>query len=88
MVRCWKQNSTGVAAKLNRDKQDRSIHGLLVDQIKSLLQEFRDTSMRRTANGSVHVLAKEGYEDKSCNQWLGVAPDCARNQLVLDSFMN
>jgi hypothetical protein len=35
-------SSTGVAVKLVRYVQDRSIHGPLVDEIKSLLRSFSD----------------------------------------------
>jgi ribonuclease HI len=83
-------DSTGVAAKLLREGQDRSLYGSLVEEIKSLLRSFGDTSVRavrRSANVSAHVLAKEGCENKLLKTWFGIAPDCIVNQLVLDSVM-
>jgi ribonuclease HI len=86
-----KTDSTGAAAKLNRDEQDRSIHGPLVEQMKSLFQGFGDISVRavrRAANVLAHVLAKESCDNKVYNVWNGVAPDFVRNQIVMDSDMN
>jgi hypothetical protein len=57
-----KTDSTGAAAKLNRDEQDRSIHGPLVEQMKSLFQGFGDSSVRavrRTANVSAHQIVMD-----------------------------
>jgi hypothetical protein len=54
-------DSTRVAAKLSRDKKDRSVHGPLVEEIKSLLWSFGDSSVRavrRAANKAAHLLAK------------------------------
>jgi hypothetical protein len=39
-------DSSGVVAKLNRDEQDRSTHGPLVEEIKSLLRKFNDSLVR------------------------------------------
>lgn len=81
---------TGVAAKLRRDEQDRSIHGPLVAQIKSLMQGFGDISVqvvRRSANGAAHILAKEGCDNKICMVW-NVTPEFVRKNIVLDSVMS
>jgi hypothetical protein len=84
-------NSTGVAAKLRRNEQDRSIHGPLVAQIKFLLQGFGDITVqavRRTANGSANILAKESCDNKVCLVWDGVAPDFVRKFIVMNSIMS
>jgi hypothetical protein len=80
-------DSSGVVAKLNRDEQDRPTHGPLVEEIKSLLRKFNGSlvrSVRRSANGSAHVLASYGCENKICNRWCGVAPNCIAHQLDMD----
>lgn len=78
-------DSEGVAAKLTADEQDRTIYGPLVEEIKSLLLSFGDSSVRlvrRSANETAHGLAKEGCGNKLCKT------SCIRNQLVLDSLLN
>jgi ribonuclease HI len=70
-------DSTGVAAKLLRKEQDRSLHGPLMEDLKLLLRSFNDhsvRSVRRSANVTAHILAKEGCENKLCNVWHGVEP--------------
>ena len=50
-------DSTGVAAKLVNEGCDRSIHGNLVEEIKVLLRDFDESSVRavrRTANEAAH----------------------------------
>jgi ribonuclease HI len=84
-------DSTEVAAKLSRDERDRSVHGPLVEEIKSLLRGFGDSSVRavrRTANKAAHLLAKEGCVNKLCNVWYDSVPMCIRNQIVLDSDLS
>ena len=83
-------DSVEVAAKLNKEGQDRSVYGPLVDEIKTLLQGFAGSSVRavrRTANEAAHRIAKEGCEKKLCKVWFDVVPDCIANRLVLDSPM-
>jgi len=84
-------DNIGVAAKLSRDDMDRSVHGPLVEEIKSLLRSFGVVSIcavRRSANVAAHLLAKDSCDKKTCNVWGSVAPVCVRNQLVLDSDMS
>jgi ribonuclease HI len=80
-------DSTGVAAKLRRDDQDRSSYGALIEEIKFLLSGFEDASVRavrRSANEAAHLLAKLGCENKVCNEWFEVSPMCVENQIVCD----
>jgi ribonuclease HI len=80
-------DSTGVAAKLCRAERDRSLNGVLVEEIKALLKGFGDhrvQAVRRSANEVAHLLAKLGCENKLCNVWNGVAPIEIMDQLVLD----
>jgi ribonuclease HI len=80
-------DSTGVAAKLRRDDQDRSSYGALIEEIKFLLSGFEDASVRavrRSANEAAHLLAKLGCENKVCNEWFEVPPMCVENQIVCD----
>ena len=80
-------DSTGVAAKLMKEECDRSAHGMLVEEIKLLLNGFEEIlvrTVRRSANGVAHSLAKEGCENKSCMVWTGNLPDCIVNLLELD----
>jgi hypothetical protein len=63
----------------------------LVEEIKSLLRGFGDSSVRavrRTANKAAHLLAKEGCVNKLCNVWYDSVPMCIRNQIVLDSDLS
>ncbi|KAK1618623.1 hypothetical protein QYE76_024140 [Lolium multiflorum] len=57
----------GVVAKIRSNNMDRSIHGPLVEEIKSLLKDFADHSVRhvrRTGNKVAHSLARFGCENK------------------------
>ena len=84
-------DNTGVAAKLGKEEQDRSLHGPVVEEIKTLLRGFGDYSIRsvqRSANVAAHILEKEGFDNKLCNVWCGTAPMCIGNQVALDSCMN
>jgi hypothetical protein len=76
---------------MNMDEHDRSIHGPLVEKIKSLFQGFGDIlvrAVRRMANGSTHVLAKEGCDNKFCKVWNCFAPDFVKNKTVTESVMS
>jgi hypothetical protein len=80
-------DSVGVAVKLRSLDKDRSFHSSLVEEIKFLLRSFSDSSVRsvrRSANGAAHLLAKLGCENKSCKEWFGAAPTCIENQVVMD----
>jgi hypothetical protein len=60
----------GAVVKLNHRETNKSVHGPLVEEIKSLLKDFTDHSVRhvrRSGNGVAHLLAKLGCENKSCN---------------------
>jgi hypothetical protein len=66
----------GVAAKIRSNDVDRSIHGPLVEEIKSMLKDFADHSVRhvcRTGNMVAHYLACYGCENKCCKVW-GIDP--------------
>jgi hypothetical protein len=79
--------STGVAAKLIRADRERSLNGVLVEEIKALLKEFGDhgiQAVRCSANKAAHLLAKLDCDNKMCNVWYGVAPIDILDQLVLD----
>jgi hypothetical protein len=59
----------GAVAKLKAQEMDRSVHGPLVEEIKSLLGDFDDfliRHVRRSSNAVAHFLAKEGCLNK-CN---------------------
>jgi ribonuclease HI len=80
-------DSTGVAAKLVRADRDRSLNGVLVEEIKALLKEFSDhrvQAVRRFANEAAHLLAKLECDNKLCNVWNRVAPFEILDQLVMD----
>jgi ribonuclease HI len=69
---CLESDCLGAVAKLNHRETNRSIHGPLVEEIKSLLKDFADHSVRhvrRSGNGAAHLLAKLGCENKNCNVW-------------------
>jgi ribonuclease HI len=62
----------GVVANIGSNDMDRSIHGPLVEEIKSLLKDFADHSVRhvrRTGNKVAHSLARFGCENKCCEVW-------------------
>ena len=73
--------------KLRSLEKDRSVYGPVVEEIKELLKGFDDHSVRhvrRSCYGVAHILAKEGYENKLCNTWMGTAPEFAVNWLASD----
>jgi hypothetical protein len=77
----------GVAAKLANGDRDRSIYGLLIEDIKNLLQGFDDTvvqSIRREANGVAHIMAKEGCDGRINRIWRAVPPSIFMDTLVKD----
>jgi ribonuclease HI len=65
----------GAVAKIGSNDIDRSIHGPLVEEIKSLLKDFADHSVRRTGNKVAHYLARFGCENKCCEMWENAPPD-------------
>jgi hypothetical protein len=68
----------GAVAKIGSNDIDRSIHGPLVEEIKSLLKDFADHSVRhvrRTGNKVAHYLARFGCENKCCEVWENAPPD-------------
>jgi ribonuclease HI len=80
-------DSTGVAAKLKTEDLDRSAYGMLAEDIKKLSKGFEDFSVRtvrRSANGVAHLVAKVSCDNKSCNRWMGAFPDCIQKALDLD----
>jgi ribonuclease HI len=82
-------DSAVVASKLRSEGQDRSIYGSLVEDLKTLLHGFQETTIslvRRSANGVAHSLAQEGCVNKRCNTWVEVPPDLVVNRLSLDLF--
>jgi hypothetical protein len=69
------------------EEADRSVHGILIEQIKRELRNGRDVVVkwaRRSANEVAHRLAKEGCELSSDRVWLDVSPDCIKNALYSD----
>jgi ribonuclease HI len=79
----------GAVAKIRSCDIDRSMHGPLVEEIKSMLKNFAEHSVRhvrRSGNKVAHVLARYGCENK-CNVVWGpnppeflvtvLAPECA-----------
>ena len=80
----------GAVSKLTKEDKDRSIHGPLIEEIKSILSSFKDFSVkaiRRTANEVAHVLAKDSCVNKVCKVWRLVPPMIAVNRLNLDLSM-
>jgi ribonuclease HI len=66
------------AAKIRNEEKDRSPHGPLVEQIKSLLKSFQAHSVkhvRHSGNGVAHCLAKFSCVNNVCNTWLEVPPE-------------
>jgi hypothetical protein len=58
---------------------DRSIHDLLMEDVKALLKVFDDFEVqhvRRHANEIVYHLAKYVCENKLCKTWLGTLGVC------------
>jgi ribonuclease HI len=65
-------------AKIGGNDIDRSIHGPLVEEIKSMLEDFAGHSVRhvrRTGNKVAHILARFGCENKCCEVWELDPPD-------------
>jgi ribonuclease HI len=82
-------DSAVVASKLRSEGQDRSVYGSLVEDLKTLLRGFQETTVslvRRSANGVAHSLAQEGCVNKRCNVWEEVPPDFIVNRISLDLF--
>jgi ribonuclease HI len=80
-------DSVVVASKLRSEGQDRSVYGSLVEDLKTLLRGFQETTVtlvRRSANGVAHRLAQEGCVNKRCNVWEVVPPDFIVNCISLD----
>lgn len=48
-------NSVGIAGKLGKEGQDRSLYGPLVEEIKTLLQSFDDFSVRSVGQSENEV---------------------------------
>jgi ribonuclease HI len=77
----------GAELKLLREDVDRSVHGPLVEEIRSILRSFEEFSVRtvrRTANEAAHLLAKDSCVNKYCKTWLGVPPAVVVSRLALD----
>jgi ribonuclease HI len=78
----------GAVAKLKAQEMDRSVHGPLVEEIKSLLGDFDEFSIRqvrRSSNPVAHVLAKEGCLNKCNAVWVDVLPDFVSDLLAQDA---
>jgi ribonuclease HI len=72
----------GVVAKLRSSDFDRSVHGQLIQEVKSLLWSFaehRIRHVRRSCNGVAHSLAKYGCVNNVCMVWVGTPPDLIVN---------
>jgi ribonuclease HI len=69
---CLESDCLGAVSKLRGVAKDQSVHGPLVEDIKSLLRSFDDYSVRhvrRSGNGVAHLLAKYGCENKMSRVW-------------------
>jgi hypothetical protein len=78
----------GAVAKLKALEMDRSVHGPLVEEIKSLLcdfDEFLIRQVRRSSNAVAHVLAKEGCLNKCNAVWVDVLPDFVSDLVAQDA---
>jgi ribonuclease HI len=78
----------GAVAKLKAQEMDRSVHGPLVEEIKSLLGDFDDfliRHVRRSSNAVAHFLAKEGCLNKCNVVWVDVLPDFVSDLLAHDA---
>jgi hypothetical protein len=76
----------GAVSKLRGTAKDRSVHGPLVEDIKSLLRSFEDHSIRhvrRSGNGAAHLLAKYGCKNKMCKVWVN-PPDLIVSTLAAE----
>jgi hypothetical protein len=75
---CLESDCLGVVAKLRSGDIDRSLHGPLVEEIKTLLGGFVDHSIRhvrRTCNDVAHRLAKHSCRNKVCKVWFPDPPE-------------
>ena len=64
---------------------DRSGHGPLVEEIKSMLRDFEEIKhVRRAGNGVAHQLAREGCMNKVCKIWVGIPPVWLSDLLASD----
>jgi ribonuclease HI len=80
-----KTDCVGAVNKLRAQDLDRSVHGPLVEEIKTLLREFEDVvtcQVRRSGNGVAHRLAKKGCKNKCNSSWSGTFPDCVLDLLA------
>jgi hypothetical protein len=69
-------------AKLGSTDFDRSVHGQLIQEVKSLLWSFAEYQIRhvrRSCNSVAHILAKEGCDNNVCMVWVGSPPDLIVN---------
>jgi ribonuclease HI len=83
---CLESDCMGAMAKLRSTEMNRSTHGPLVEDIKKMLEGFTDYSVRharRSANGTAHLLAKLGCENKLCKVWVN-PPDLVVSTLALE----
>ena len=67
-----------MARKLQSSNDDLFTLGPMIKEVKHLLEtrEWKVTWVRRTANGVVHRLAKEGVENNSSMIWVHDPPEC------------
>jgi ribonuclease HI len=80
-------DSVEVASKISKESQDRSAYGPLVSEIRALLLNFGEYSVRavrRTANEAAHGLAKYGCDNNLFQVWNGVIPECIVTRVKLD----
>jgi ribonuclease HI len=78
----------GAVNKLRARDLDRSVHGPLVEEIKTLLSEFDDVlicQVRRSGNEVAHRLAKEGCKNKCNSSWSGTFPNCVLDLLAREA---
>jgi ribonuclease HI len=78
----------GAVNKLRAQDLDRSVHGPLVEEIKTLLREFEDVvicQVRQSGNEVAHRLAKEGCKNKCNSSWSGTFPDCVLDLLAREA---
>jgi hypothetical protein len=71
--------------KIVNKELDRSAHGPLVEDIKTLLGSFDDflvSFVRRSGNGVAHEFAKLGCVNKCCNIWVDFPPGCVVDLLA------
>jgi hypothetical protein len=69
----------GAVSKLQSRDIDRSAHGPLVEQIKSMMKvlgQVQVKHVRRVCNGVAHYLGKLGCGNKLVGNWVAVPPGC------------